>query len=203
MQKFKPDNFKRSVYLAVGVFAVVVALIKGVYGPGETQTIELNRPGEQVQQVDKEGFKLIHATVTRVPDGDTVYIKTSNGREERVRLLGIDAPEGKMPYGNKSRDNLYRMLIMNGFKAEVAYREKDQYGRLVGKLMTDGNDLNYAQVRDGYAWVYTPYVKDMMSSDRMAYRDAESAARREKLGLWQDPNPERPWEWRRAHPRAN
>ena len=149
MQKFKPDNFKRSVYLAVGVFAVVVALIKGVYGPGETQTIELNRPGEQVQQVDKEGFKLIHATVTRVPDGDTVYIKTSNGREERVRLLGIDAPEGKMLHGNKSRDNLYRMLKMNGFKAEVAYREKDQYGRLVGKLMTDGNDLNYAQVRDG------------------------------------------------------
>ena len=43
MQKFKPDNFKRSVYLAVGVFAVVVALIKGVYGPGETQTIELNQ----------------------------------------------------------------------------------------------------------------------------------------------------------------
>lgn len=62
---------------------------------------------------------------------------------------------------------------------------------------TNGVDCNLRQVEHGLAWHYKQYVREQPPTDRIQYDAAEAAARRNHLGLWQDPVPVPPWEFRR------
>ena len=62
--------------------------------------------------------------------------------------------------------------------------------------MVDGLDANLAQIRDGFAWHYKQYEADQPAEDRPVYAKAEEAARAAKAGLWADPNPQPPWDFR-------
>lgn len=127
--------------------------------------------------------------VVGVTDGDTVTVL--RGREQvKVRLAEIDAPERKQPFGQRSRQNLAEMV----FRQDVLVIEqgKDRYGRSIGRLQLGSLDANAEQVRRGMAWVFDRYVKD-----RSLY-DLQDEARQAKRGLWADPTPVEPWEWRRS-----
>ncbi|CRI66822.1 hypothetical protein THIOKS13140005 [Thiocapsa sp. KS1] len=62
--------------------------------------------------------------------------------------------------------------------------------------MVDGMDVNLALVRAGYAWWYREYAGEQSPNDRRLYEAAEKAARRDGVGLWADPRPIAPWDWR-------
>jgi micrococcal nuclease len=68
------------------------------------------------------------------------------------------------------------------------------YGREVCLIEYEGLDVNLEMVRRGYAWAYREYLKSPYASE---YIGAEKQARAKRLGLWQAPNPEPPWEFRR------
>ena len=72
------------------------------------------------------------------------------------------------------------------------------YQRILGKVLVNGEYVNLEQVEVGMAWHYKKYQGEQSSSDRVANSDAELEARRHKLGLWHDPNPVPPWEYRQA-----
>jgi endonuclease YncB( thermonuclease family) len=57
--------------------------------------------------------------------------------------------------------------------------------------------VNLTLVRDGLCWWYRKYADEQSAVDRVLYEDAERQARRKRLGLWSDPNPVPPWEWRK------
>ena len=59
-------------------------------------------------------------------------------------------------------------------------------------------DANLEQVEDGMAWHYKKYQGEQSPSDRIEYSDAELEAKRLKVGLWHDPNPMPPWDYRQA-----
>ena len=67
----------------------------------------------------------------------------------------------------------------------------------VGKILTDDRDVNLALVRDGMCWWYRKYAGEQSTLDRGLYEAAETAARDKRRGLWTDPDPVPPWEWRR------
>ncbi|AMR33749.1 hypothetical protein A0256_21090 [Mucilaginibacter sp. PAMC 26640] len=70
--------------------------------------------------------------------------------------------------------------------------QHDRYGRTVAKIeLEDGKILNYEIVKNGYAWQYRAYSKDM------ALALIEERAREQRLGLWQDANPTPPWNFRK------
>jgi len=71
---------------------------------------------------------------------------------------------------------------------------RDQHGRLLGTLRLDDRDLNREMVAEGWAWAFTGFAED---SDLIA---AESAARRARRGVWADPQPLPPRQWRELHP---
>jgi endonuclease YncB( thermonuclease family) len=129
-----------------------------------------------------------------VTDGDTVNVLDQTKTLHKIRLGGIDAPERSQDFGRKSTDNLARYVA--GEYIEVEYSKRDRYGRIVGKLIKDGQDINLQQVKDGFAWHYKQYQGEQSASDRKLYNIAEVEARGSAIGLWSAPAMP-PWEWRR------
>jgi len=136
----------------------------------------------------------LHSPVTgkvvQIADGDTFSILIDGKRMERVRLQGIDAPEHYQAFGNRSRQALGRLIY--GKQVKVFFKKRDQYDRMLGTVFLDDTlNVNLQMVRNGMAWHFKRY-----SRDRQLAR-AEKEARRHHLGLWHDPHPVPPWEWRR------
>lgn len=129
-------------------------------------------------------------------DGDTIAIE---GVESRIRLHGIDAPEGKQTCddargkrylcGVRSADALSGLIGRNG---TVACREmdRDRYGRIVAICSSNGLEINREMVRAGWAVDYVKYSNDM-------YKVEEGEARADKRGLWAGEFV-RPWDWRKG-----
>lgn len=139
----------------------------------------------------------LEGCVVRVADGDTVTIELDNGKRERIRFEGIDAPESSQTYGRESRKNLIDLLEKYGSCVIVEYDRRDNYGRIVGKVISGGVDLNLEQVKSGSAWVYRNYLKNLSLADKARYVAAEVSARNRDAGLWIDPDPTAPWIYRR------
>ena len=134
--------------------------------------------------------------VVRVTDGDTIVVLDADKVQHKIRLQGIDAPERGQAFGTKSKEHLSELVA--GKTVVVDYNKYDRYQRILGKVLVNGEDVNLEQVEAGMAWHYKKYQGEQSSSDRIRYSDAELEARREKLGLWRDPNPIPPWEYRQA-----
>lgn len=135
-------------------------------------------------------------TVVKVTDGDTINVLEAGNILHKVRLTGIDAPERSQPYGRKSQQYLADMVA--GKQVFVESDKRDRYGRDLGKVMLSGRDINLEQVKAGMAWWYRYYKKQQPPDDQMAYEAAEDNAKANKLGLWADPNPINPYEWRKS-----
>lgn len=138
--------------------------------------------------------EILYGRVVAVHDGDTLTLLDAANREYRVRLAGIDAPEKNQVFGEVSKQNLERLAI--GKPASVKWDKTDRYGRVVGKVVIGAIDANLAQVRAGYAWHYKKYQHEQSAEDRRRYAASAAEARVEKLGLWRDPSPTPPWDWR-------
>ena len=136
----------------------------------------------------------ITGKVVGVSDGDTITVLDVAKVQHKIRLVGIDAPEKAQAFGQRSKENLSNLVFA---KQVIVESDKvDKYGRSVGKVMVEGKDANLEQIRSGFAWHYKEYQKEQSAADRMAYADAETSARAKKAGLWIEPNPMPPWEWR-------
>lgn len=78
--------------------------------------------------------KVTAAKVTRVVDGDTFYARLSSGREEKVRLIGVDAPESTKevePYGKEAAAYAKKRLAGKTVYLELDVQQRDKYGRLL------------------------------------------------------------------------
>jgi len=78
--------------------------------------------------------------------------------------------------------------------ATVEVYDTDQYGRKVGVVNVDVVNVNRNLIQAGYAWQYQQYCKEAFCGD---WLDIENRARKARIGLWTDPEPMPPWEWRR------
>ena len=132
--------------------------------------------------------------VVRIVDGDTVVLE-SDGARHRVRLAGIDAPERNQPWGNAGTRELRHQVA--GQHVVVEWYKRDRWKRLIGMIRLDGDDMNLHMVDRGLAWHYKRYADEQTPPDRDAYAEAEKAAQDARRGLWSDPQPIPPWEWRK------
>jgi endonuclease YncB( thermonuclease family) len=134
--------------------------------------------------------------VVRIEDGDTISVLDEANRNYKIRLQGIDAPEGGQAFGDRSRQSLADEVF--GKQVSVEWSKRDQYGRIVGKVLLDGRDVCLSQIRAGMAWHYKYYQNEQSAEDRKMYADAEEEARMARRGLWVDVDPTPPWEFRRS-----
>lgn len=137
----------------------------------------------------------IEGRVVGVTDGDTVTVLDADKVQHKVRLSGIDAPEKKQPFGQRSKESLSELVFSKTVAVETG--KTDRYGREVGKVLVDGIDANLVQVQRGFAWHYKAYEREQSPSDRKVYADAEIEAKAAGCGVWLDAAPVPPWEYRR------
>ena len=108
--------------------------------------------------------------VIKVSDGDTITVIDSNNQKHKVRLKGIDAPESQQVYGDISTQSLAELVYDK--EVVVNWDKKDKYYRILGKVIVDGMDANYVQLKKGLAWYYKQYEKDLSDEDKQKYSEA-------------------------------
>jgi len=129
--------------------------------------------------------------VIAVLDGDTIEV-LHNGKADRIRLKGIDCPEKGQPFGKNAKHATSALVFAQYVTLEI--HGKDKYRRILADvLLADGTNVNRELVAQGWCWHYEKYAPD-----DLVLAVLELAARGAKNGLWVDPNPMPPWEWRKA-----
>ena len=128
--------------------------------------------------------------VVGITDGDTITVFTVDRGAIKVRLASIDTPEKQQDFGTRAREAISALCFHK--EAEIMANGRDRDGRTVGIVSCDGIDAGEELVRQGLAWVFPRYAP----KNSPLYR-IEHQAREETRGLWADPSPIPPWEWRR------
>lgn len=133
----------------------------------------------------------------RVLDGDTVSLGAV-----RVRLHGIDAPEGgqtckrsagqEWDCGTEATNRLAELVA--GREIECSVADRDRYGRLVAACYVEGINVNEVLVREGLAWAYRRYSSDYIAD--------EAAAKAASIGIWADKKAMAPWDYRATKRKA-
>ena len=133
--------------------------------------------------------------VVGIADGDTITVLDDKNTQYKVRLAGIDAPEKKQDFGSVSKRSLSEMVFNQ--QVTVEWKKADRYGRIVGKVVRNGKDVNLEQVKLGMAWFYRKYQNELVFDDRINYLHAEENAMSKQVGLWLHKDPIAPWDFRK------
>ncbi|MCJ7806453.1 MAG: thermonuclease family protein [Clostridia bacterium] len=167
----------------IGMFAILLILLSGCIFFPETVA---------------EDLELTKITVTGIVDGDTIYVRFSSGKEEKVRLIGVDTPEinhptkGEEPFGIEA--DQYTRSVLDNVNAwlEFDLGERDQYGRMLAYLWLERpEELSELEIRDKMfnAWLLIGgYASQVIFAPNVKYvdyfADFEVEARKAKRGLW-------------------
>ncbi|MDH3609629.1 MAG: thermonuclease family protein [Gammaproteobacteria bacterium] len=130
--------------------------------------------------------------VVKVLDGDSLNI-IQQGKEVRIRLAEIDAPEHGQFFWKQSRQALESYVSDKNVSVEEF--DRDQYGRIVGHVYLNDTWINGKLVQQGYAYVYDRYA---VSKKLHEY---QAQAEKNKVGIWKLPEKQRvkPWDWRKTN----
>jgi len=182
----------------IGWLPIIVIVLVGLYLQSfrpalQATPVEINNNTRELVPQHTESRhsdpKHLYLKVVGVHDGDTITGLDEDQKQFKIRLDAIDAPELGMPFGQASRKALSEKVF--GKTVVVIIKTKDRYGRTVGHVLLDKRDMNLEMLEEGMAWHYAHYDHNK----RLA--EAEKDARANRIGLWRDPNPVAPWDWRK------
>ena len=122
-----------------------------------------------------------------VEDGDTFTVLYNNG-PIKIRIHGIDAPEGTQDYGDMAALNLRYLIVNKTLLIKAKY--SDRFGRTVADVFLSDRDIGLHMIKSGLAWHYKKYSNDSV------YNEAEKEAQNRGIGLWGLQNPIPPWNYR-------
>ncbi len=124
--------------------------------------------------------------VVGVVDGDT-FRAIVGGREERIRLIGVDTPE-VASYGGRgecfgSEAGAFAKERLEGHSVRLIYdrERRDRYDRLLAYVYIEGELFNLTLLREGYATALEVPPNTTMAA---AFDRAEEDARAAGIGLW-------------------
>ena len=138
-------------------------------------------------------FADFSAKVMEIVDGDTIILWHKN-QQEKIQLNGVVCPDKRQPYGGQAKR--FTSFMIQGKDVRVRVVGKDQNGSTIGDvILQDGQELNKELVKEGLAW------SDRKQSTNQSLGQLEDIARAEKRGLWADPHPVPPWEWKKQRHR--
>jgi len=194
------DTIKKiiSLILVIGIAIFVAFFMKDKINNTEPNTEVTDAINEIYEYLNSSSSKitLTEATVTKVVDGDTIWV-TIDGKEEKVRLIGINCPEYTKeiePYGKEATEFTTNALLGKTIYLQKDISDKDSYDRLLRYVWTedvsnkidDSNVLdylfNYTLVNEGLA--ESNYYKPDIKYQKIL-ENAETQAKENKKGMWQ------------------
>lgn len=131
--------------------------------------------------IDVPFSKKEEVVVKRVIDGDTIVVGFADGRNERVRLIGIDTPEKNECYFNESKRYLENILFGKKVTLVKDVTDRDTYERLLRSVFLENMHVEYYIAKMGYGKAY-PFIPNTYFAREI--KEAELYAQREGLGLW-------------------
>ena len=185
MKKSTKKKLTSSVIAVITVLALVILDKFGYIDINDY--IDFNDKIEQEAYVNVDSDNLYE--VVRVVDGDTIVINY-NGKDEKVRLIGVDTPESV--HSDKSKNTKEGVKVSDYTKSkltgkmvsiELDVEERDKYGRILAYVYLDGEMYNKHLLEIGYAKVatYPPNVKYVED-----FKELQKEARENNKGLWQE-----------------
>lgn len=176
-------------------FLFLLGLLAGLYFENGNILIETKKnrfthvPNTQTAQTVISANE--QYAVLRIIDGDTIVVKI-NGKEEKVRLIGLDTPEMVDPrktvecFGKEASEEAKRILAENFVRLETdpSQNIRDKYGRLLAYVfLNDGTNFNKTMIENGYGYEYT---YDVPYKYQKEFQSAEKSAKANKKGLWKE-----------------
>ncbi|MBJ7471737.1 MAG: thermonuclease family protein [Solirubrobacteraceae bacterium] len=171
--------------------ALLTGLTLAAAGCGDDETgAGGTTPGKQPSSAPKGK----PAEAVRAIDGDTLDVKL-DGKTERVRLLGIDAPEsttkrnGKIECGGAFARGAMKSLVARSPKIEIAFDpsqdERDQYGRLLAYVTSETGGTTWQEqlLNAGWAEVYEQRGEPILLDEE--FRKATASAEEAEAGVFQ------------------
>jgi endonuclease YncB( thermonuclease family) len=132
--------------------------------------------------------------VLDVHDGDTITVLKQDNQKLKIRLAGIDCPETFQVHGEAAKQ--FVLSKVSDRRVRIEPETIDRYGRTVGIVLINGENLNEQIVANGHGWVYRKYCKADYCKNWLKLEETKRDA---QVGLWENENPEPPWEWRSRH----
>lgn len=161
-------------------FIAFVAIVFSACANAQTSLTEQIKVGDQIS-----------GKVIKVLDGDTYDLLLEDKSQIRIRMEGIDAPEGGMPYYRVAKDTLSRMCYGQNVTAHIT--DKDDYKRFIALTYTgDGRELSSEMIKNGLAWHYKKFNADKELAQ------LEASAQIQNLNIWSEKDPVPPWIIRKA-----
>ncbi len=178
---------KQKKYIIQTIIALIIlipGIIAGTVNKEEVfKALGIKIESTKVANIGEDSYK-----VTSVTDGDTFKINY-NGKEQKVRLIGVDTPESVHPdssknteYGKQASNYTKSLLENKTVKLEFDVSQTDKYGRLLAYVyLENGEMLNEKLLKEGYAQVatYVPNVKYVEKFEQL-----QKEARENKVGFW-------------------
>lgn len=128
------------------------------------------------------------AKVIIVHEGDRLTI-FHNGQRETIYLKDIDCPELKQPYGKQAK--VATAAYVGNREVIIRALKRNRQGRTSADVvLQDGRNVAQELLREGLAWSRPE------TSEGRSLADIEQLARAASKGLWSDPNPVPPWQWK-------
>ena len=186
MKKMKRKLKKQIIGIITSVTVIIIALLLDkleIIDINECLNINNNQEYTTAQVNNTNEYY----DVVRVVDGDT-FVINYNGKEEKVRLIGVDTPESVHPNKNKNTEfgntvSRYSKKMLTGKQVAIEFdvEQRDKYGRLLAYVYLDGHMYNKMLLERGYAKLatYPPNVKYVDD-----FTEIQKQARRNKVGLW-------------------
>jgi endonuclease YncB( thermonuclease family) len=166
-------------------------LIQGGMVFGQTAGDSSNQAGANKSQKESEKEEEITAKVIKVIDGDSIKVRTAEGKEYEIQIEGTDAPELKQEYGKESSEALKKMVFDSDVR--VSWKKKDNFDRPLAQVYRGDKHINAEMISSGNAWHFKRY------NQSQALADLEIQAKKEKKGLWKSENPIAPWDYRKEN----
>ena len=152
--------------------------------------------------------------VERVSDGDTLVLKSADGKKFTVRFACVDAPEiphsqrekkskitkdvNQFAWGVKAKTRIEELLKQTDNRVKLNITDNDRYGRKVAEVrLKDGTFLQEVLLKEGLAKVYRPYLSKCPSKEII--QQAEAQAQQQGIGIWGDRKFVDPWDYRKAN----
>jgi micrococcal nuclease len=193
---------RRTMGLGLFVVLLVAALALGLSGTRSCGT-DIQPSSEETPATVLEGppssapdgavpDSAVEVALLQVVDGDTIRVRMADGSAEKVRYIGIDAPEivhsdaaGEY-LGDEATAHNSELLASGPLRLETDVDERDDFGRLLAYVWAGEVFINERMVADGYARAHD-YPPNLTRQERLW--DAHDAAREAGIGIWGEGRP--------------